>query len=866
MKRYPLDALMMKTLASSLLAVLVAPAWSRDYFDPDLLSIGSGPVTTDLSDFETAGHIPPGKYLVTVHVNQVAQGEYSIVFAPNRQGQTEPEFTPLLLDALGVNTGGLPQFKGLPEGKPIDSLPALIPDAFAQFNLQELRLDLSIPQIAMKPNAGGTVEPALWDNGVPAMLLNYTLSGGRNWQDSQIDSSSNTQDNLFANLRGGINWQNWRLRSNVVYTYNRSRFNGQASQQNHNTHFSNLYLQTDIRAWRSELTLGESSTGNDVFDSIPFRGVRLNSNEQMRPLNQRGFAPMLTGIANSNARITVSQNGNVIYQTYVAPGAFRINDLNQTGLGGDLTMTITESDGTVRTQTIASSSLPVMLRPDVAQYELTAGRYDGGVTVTSRQATFVSGTLIYGLPHNLTLYGGGLISRDYFSAVSGVGLSLGVLGALSADVTASSARINPEGRKSGSSYRVRYAKNMVTTGTSVDLTAYRYSTRNYYSFADFNTTGHQLSPGQEPWALLRQRSAFQIRISQQMGTYGSLYLSGMRNDYWGKNEINKSLSAGYSNSVWGVNYDVAYSISRIKGDSAWPENRQVSLNVQVPLRLFGPASALSNSYANYQISHNNNGEVQHRVGLSGSGLDDRLSWNVGQSRSSLPNSDASSTVSLGYQGSKGAANMGYSHSSHYRSLNMNGNGALVVHPQGVTLSQMLGDSLAVVSAPGAPGVKVMNGNVRTDSRGYAVVPYLANYQSNSIGLDPSTLPDDVDLTQSTVAVHPTKGAVVMAKFAPRIGLQALMTLNYGDKPLPFGTIVRVEREDGETHTGIMGDAGQVYLSGLPEQGTLTAKWGEALSQQCRARFDFSREKPQAAKPAIRNLAVNCDAMDTLAKR
>lgn len=866
MKRNPLDKLMMKTLASSLFAALLAPAWGRDYFDPNLLSIGSGAVTTDLSDFETAGHIPTGSYLVTVYVNQVVQGEHSIVFAPGPQGQAEPELTPRLLDTLGVNTSGLPQFAGLPADQPISSLPALIPDAYARFDLQQLRLDLSIPQIAMKPNAGGTVPPDMWDNGVPAMLLNYTLSGGRNWQDGQLDDSNSTQDNLFANLRGGLNWQNWRLRSNAVYTYNRSRYNGQPSQQNHSTHFSNLYLQTDIQAWRSELTLGESSTGNDVFDSIPFQGVMLNSNEQMRPLNQRGFAPMISGIANSNARITVSQNGNVIYQTYVAPGAFRINDLYQTGLGGDLTMTITESDGTVRTQTIASSSLPVMLRPDVAQYEITAGRYDGGTTVSSRQATFVSGTLIYGLPHNLTLYGGSLVSNDYLSAVGGVGLSLGVFGALSADVTASSARIDPEGRKSGSSYRVRYAKNMVTTGTSVDLTAYRYSTRNYYSFTDFNTTGHQLSPGQEPWALLRQRSAFQIRISQQMGTYGSLYLSGTRNDYWGKNEINNSLSAGYSNSIRGVNYDLAYSISRIQGDSSWPENRQVSLNVQVPLRLFGRASALSNSYASYQISHNNSGEVQQRVGLSGSGLDERLSWNVGQSRSSLPNSDASSTFNLGYQGSKGMANMGYGHSSHYRSLNLNGNGALVIHPQGVTLSQILGDSLAVVSAPGAPGVRVMNGNVRTDSWGYAVVPYLANYQSNSIGLDPSTLPEDVDLTQSTMTVYPTKGAVVIAKFAPRIGLQALMTLDYQGKPLPFGTIVRVDKGDGEINSGIMGDAGQVYLSGLPEQGTLTAKWGEALNQQCRARFDFGREKPDAVKPAIRTLAVHCDAMDTPAKR
>jgi outer membrane usher protein len=106
----------------------------------------------------------------------------------------------------------------------------------------------------------------------------------------------------------------------------------------------------------------------------------------------------------------------------------------------------------------------------------------------------------------------------------------------------------------------------------------------------------------------------------------------------------------------------------------------------------------------------------------------------------------------------------------------------------------------------------------------------------------------------------------MARFAPRVGLQALMTLDYQGHPLPFGTIVRVDKGDGEINTGIMGDAGQVYLSGLPEQGTLTAKWGDTLSQQCRARFDFSHDAPSVTKPAMRTLAVHCAAIDTLAKR
>lgn len=57
----------------------------------------------------------------------------------------------------------------------------------------------------------------------------------------------------------------------------------------------NTYLQRDIHALRAEVLAGESSTGNEVFDSIPFRGIKLNSSEEMLPNSLRGFAPEISG-------------------------------------------------------------------------------------------------------------------------------------------------------------------------------------------------------------------------------------------------------------------------------------------------------------------------------------------------------------------------------------------------------------------------------------------------------------------------------------------------------------------------------------------------------------------------------------------
>jgi outer membrane usher protein len=846
--------------AGTVLLIGSSPTIAQDYFDPGLLKLsGAQSAATDLSAFETAGQIPPGTYTVALFVNQTDLGQHTLEFNADTHGNIHPQLTPAFLHELGVNTQVLPTFSGLPPDAPIKELISLIPESQVRFDFSQLRLELSIPQIAMQPNVQGMVDPALWDDGIPALLLSYNLNGGRNWQSAQPGMEKSTQTNLFANASGGANLQAWRLRTNMTYTRNTSTQDNTASQTSQRTQFSNTFLQRDITEWRSEVLAGENSTENEVFDSIPFRGVKLNSSEDMLPNSLRGFAPVISGIALSNARVTVSQNGNVVYQTYVAPGPFRINDLFQTGQGGDLIVTINEADGTVRTQNVAFSSLPVMRRPGSLKYEVTVGRYNGGITVDSQEATFVLGSAIYGLPQDVTLYGGGLMAKDYASFITGVGVSLGHFGALSTDITTSSAKLQGrDDRQQGTSYRIRYAKSLLETGTSVDLTAYRYSTRNYYSFADFNNQGFQLSEGQTPWALERQRSNFQVRVSQQLGNLGSLYLSGARNDYWGNNKVMNTVSAGYNGSYQSVSFGLSYSIDRIKGEGDWPENRQVSLNMQVPLNLFSKSAYLSGAYASYQMTQNNKGQVQQQTGVNGSALDDRVSYSVMQGWSNGQDS-SNSTLNTGYQGSKGTANLGYSYSSQNRSLNLGGNGALVVHPEGVTLSQLLGSSVAVVSAPGSAGTSVMNGNVQTDSRGYAVVPYLSNYHSNSISLNPATLPDDVDITTSSMNVYPTKGAVIMANFATRIGYQALLTLQQGETPVPFGALVTVDGITGsEPHSGIVGDAGQVYLTGLPEQGKLQVKWGTGKEQQCAAVFSLVNLPTPSSNNPIRTLTVRCE--------
>lgn len=831
------------------------PALARDYFDPGFLGVLGDKTVVDLSAFSEQGGVEEGRYPVTVMINQRDAGQFTLDFKKNAQGKVVPLLTPAQLETLGVNVTQVPILKNLPPNQPVDNLPILIPQASTTLKLAQLQLNISIPQVAMKPGLGNVVDPALWEEGISALLANYTFSAGRS--DNSSSGMTTHSNNLFALVRAGANVGPWRARSTVTHT--RSDTGGYVNQPRgttQSTRFSNTYLARDLRNLRSNVLVGESNTGSDVFDSVPFRGVKLNSNEQMLPSQLRGYAPVIDGVANSNARVTVRQNGNVVYETWVAPGPFRINDVQQAGLSGDYDVTVTEANGSTRSFIVPYSSLPVMLRPGGWKYELTAGRYDGNLTIESRRADFMLGTLIYGLPQGFTLYGGSVMAEYYQSLSAGSGISLGDIGAFSADVTASAAKFD-EGRMTGQSYRVRYSKSLMSTGTSVDLTALRYSTRHYYSFSEFNSQGYRLEDGVSPWLQQRRRSSFQTQLSQQMGDWGSLNFRASRDDYWGGARNLTGLALGYSNSYRSISYGVNYSIDRMKSsDGNWPENRQLSLNVSVPFSVFGYAPALQSMYATASVTRDNTGRVQNQTGISGSALNSALSYSASQSLSNQGQA-ANSNLNAGWQGSKGSLSAGYSYSRDAQSVNLNASGGVLMHRNGVTFSRSMGESVALVSAPGTTGASVSGGTAVTDSRGYAVVPYLTAYGKNNVGLDPATLPEGVDITQSNLNVYPTQGAVVKADFTTKVGYQVLMTLKRGTGAVPFGATAALANQPKDDENGsIVGDAGQVYLSGLPEQGTLQVSWGDGPDRQCRADFDLKVTRATPERP-VREAAISC---------
>ncbi|MGF6188998.1 fimbria/pilus outer membrane usher protein [Serratia sp. 2723] len=832
-------------LAMLLLTGSCSAVQAKDYFNPGFLDDGSGQ-TIDLSAYETAGGVVEGTYLVDIWMNGKQVSTRQVHFSKVADGSVIPELTPDMLKAMGVATDRIETLKGVAVDKPVGDLKTAVPGATVEFSMATLRLDLTVPQVDMLEQADGTVDPSLWDEGVPAGMFSYMLSGSRTNMDGQYGMENSTSDSLFGTINGGLNLGAWRLRSTMTASRYKSSGNGNDTTTS-TTDFSNTYLQRDIQRLRASLRAGESSTGSTVFDSVPFRGVQLTSDDSMEPSSKRGFAPVVTGIASTTARVSVRQNGNLIYETTVPPGPFRLTDLYNAG-NGELEVTVTEADGTKHVSTQNISTLSVMKRPGAVEYEVTAGRYSGNDNVFqgSRDPLFALATATVGLPWNMTAYGGVLTAQKYQSLAIGLAISLGVIGAVSLDSTLAHARVDnekegePDETKNGAAFRAQYAKTVDETGTSVNVAAWRYATRDFLSFQDAVTSGYNLQDGQAPWLAERRRSSWQGNLSQSLGSIGSVFLRASRDDYWNSDRVVNTIGAGFSSSIKGVNYSLNYNEDHTRStDDTWPVNRQASLSLSVPFSLFDPKwEAVRNMNANYSISHDNRGRTSQQAGLSGSFMDNRLSWSASQGHDNQ-GGGTNGNLSTNWNGGRGSFGVGYGYGPNTKTYSGSANGGVVLHQHGVTFTNMLGDAMALVEAPGAGGMRV--GNTTTDSRGYAVVPYLQTYQRNQLIPDTTTLPDGVEMQDMSATVYPTRGALVVAKLRTRVGRQAMLTLNIGDKPVPFGAMASLPGEDADS-ASIVGDDGMLYLTGAPQKGTLQVKWGNGVDQQCQVSYDLGELK------------------------
>lgn len=141
---------------------------------------------------------------------------------------------------------------------------------------------------------------------------------------------------------------------------------------------------------------------------------------------------------------------------------------------------------------------------------------------------------------------------------------------------------------------------------------------------------------------------------------------------------------------------------------------------------------------------------------------------------------------------------------------------------------MVVDTDGVADVP----VKGFGAPVSSNMFGKAVVGDVNSYYRSKAQIDLNALPDDVDAQQSVVQATMTEGAVGFRRFEVVSGQKAMtiLSLTDGSHP-PFGAQVKNAKDQ---NTGIVGDAGSAYISGINPGDVMTVTWGE--NKACKVTF------------------------------
>jgi outer membrane usher protein len=839
------------------------------------LLMGDAGHHANLAQFERGSSVPAGSYNVDVYVNSQWTTRRDLRFAASSNRRKSL----VCLDVQLVKSWWL---KRSVEKDVLERLAGndaqcmdigeLIPDAFLRFDIGQLRVDVSIPQAATDVRALAYVPPEYWDQGVPAGLLQYTFNGYR------TTNSGHSQSNAYLGINAGVNFGAWRLRTNSTAT---AQFGGSApsSPRWRNVGTS---VQRNLSDWYAELMIGESYTDGHVFDSFPLLGLQLGSDDRMGPYSQQGFAPLIRGIAKSNARVAITQNGVQIYETTVSPGAFVINDIQPISSGGDLLVTVYEADGRTSSFDVPYAAIVQLLRPGVSRFNVAAGQLrQGGLQY---KPTVMTATYQRGISNLMTAYVGMESFDGYGAVLLGSAFNTSA-GAVSFDGAQSYARIPGTASRLGQSYRLIYSKLVAATGTSLGFAAYRASSKGYLSLTDaaterdyaqrkavlFTTAvpysplinglplvsgvtppqqgggGQPTAPAVEQFLSQRRRNQFSFSVSQALAEpWGSVYLSVSSTAYWDQSSnANTNYQAGYSNSWKSLNYGVSANRVRLSNGKY---QTQYLLNLTIPLGRERHSPRVS---AN--VTEQSGSGMQQQINVNGtSGESDQVSYGVVGTRQASGDSPTitSTSVNAGYRAPFASVNGSYGEGYGYSQTSVSVSGGVVVVGGGVVFGQTLGETIGVIHAPGAKGAGLTSSaGTQLDADGFALVPHLQPYVMNRVQIDPKHASLDVELEGTSVSVAPYPGAVVMLKFKSKTGHVTVLnvTMRNGEK-LPFGASVVTAAGDV---VGIVGQSGRVLVRVRDTNVALEARWigKNKRPESCSLLFQWpAKDKGKGAAP------------------
>ncbi len=777
-------------------------------FNADILDVNDRK-NIDLSQFSRSGYIMPGSYGMVVHLNKSELPEQKIAFYPpdNDPAGSRACVAKALVDQLGLKSAAMQSLTWWHQGECLDesSLKGMV----SRGDLATGTLYLSVPQAYLEYSSDDWDPPSRWDEGIPGLLFDYNV----NAQSRQQQQGGTRGYSVSGNGTAGANLGAWRLRADWQGQVNHQTGSGQSTEKR--LDWSRYYAYRAVSALRSRLTLGEDYLDSGIFDSFRFSGASLVSDDNMLPPNLRGYAPEVVGVAKTNAKVTISQQGRVIYETQVAAGPFRIQDIND-AVTGELDVRVEEQDGGVQAFKVNTASIPYLTRPGSWRFKLAAGK-PSDWQHHSRGPLFGTGEFSWGVSNGWSLYGGALLGGDYNALSLGGGRDLMMFGALSFDATQSRARLPQRDETlSGGSYRVSYSKTFDELDSQVTFAGYRFSEEDFMSMSEYLDARYYGS------RVGNNKEMYTITFNKQFRDWGlSSYLNYSHQTYWDRpsnDRYNLTLSSYFD---LGEIKNLNLSLSAYRNRYNDTNDDGVYLSLSMP---WGNGATLS-----YNSTVNRN-DTTNRVGYY-QRIDEHNNYQL-SAGSARHGANLSGYYNHEGDAARLSANASYQE-GRYSAVGVSAQGGATLTPEGGALHRvgMIGGTRLLLDTNGVGGVPVRGygSTVRTNRFGKAVVADVNSYYRNKASIDLDKLGDNAEATRSVVQATLTEGAIGYRQFDVIAGEKAMAIVKLADGSTPpFGATVLNARKQ---ETGIVNDGGSVYLSGVRAGESMTLHWSGAAQCQ-----------------------------------
>ncbi|WP_235432621.1 PefC/AfrB family outer membrane usher protein [Pragia fontium] len=658
------------------------------------------------------------------------------------------------------------------------------PGAKVIFNHGKQTLTFSVPQIALDE----LNQQQSWDYGIPGAKLNYS---------GYVSKTNSSQAQVYGDIDSYINMGRW-------VTHARSNYSRDSGFDT-----SEATISTAIRPIRGNFVAGKTLTSTTTLPNFMFYGIALRSDSSMRPWETRGYAPVISGVVNSNATITISQNGYILSSQVVPAGAYQLNNIAPVS-NGELTVTVEEDNGTKSVRRYPVATLSSLLRANEFNYNLVVGKRE--IDGKRDSHLFQLGAVDYGFK-KFTVHSAWVLHQDYQSAALGISKDLGQFGAISLYTHAAISKFQKQTptsknfKQTGFSHVAQYA-NSLTNNTNLQFLAYRYTGKDYVDFADFNPNAF--------YHRSNQKERYETIISHSFDS-SFVSLSGWIQTYRNrvKNEMGASLS--YNTAIKGMDFSISGDYQKLSDYQR--DNYMVSIGLNIPFSIFDKNHFWTNS-----VNYNRNNKASFNSGLSGS-INDNLNYSVNTNKDK---DDWSNSAYLGID--QNIINTGFaiSQSKHQTSGSASASGSLFATKQtGVLLSNVRRDTVAIANIDNLENVK-FNGSAPTNSKGNTIIG-VSPYMVNNLKIDTEEVPDNIELLDTVHHFVPTDKSIVYREFKYSAIHRFILRLKKANGEfVPAGSSARTENN---AYVGFVSNGGVLLLNLVEklEKITVTSPNGEVCA-------------------------------------